>query len=52
MTKQTKRQMTPQECVEYAVEQSRDLPEPLRLRVYWGTLIALAVHQPQIEGER
>lgn len=35
--------LTPQQCVEYASEKSRDLPEPLRLHVYWGTILALAL---------
>ena len=42
------RDMTPQECVEYAARKSDGLPEPLRLQVYWGTIMALAINPPRL----
>lgn len=43
------RYLTPQECVEYADRQSREVPEDMRLQVYWRTIIALAICQPKVE---
>lgn len=45
MSKKT-RFWTPQECIEYAEKKSKEVPESMRLEVYWGTIKAMILSPP------